>query len=479
MFSSLRSRLLLTYIIVIGVALGVVAVVTLIYLSRNPAQVAQARIQLQAAAAVIVRRSQDFDPNALLQLENALQRADEAMHVRVMVYTPAGELLADSRASEQPPFLAAISQRGMSAASTVVAIEDENGEAWLYLMQSLDTGYWLGVATPRPQVTFWAAVRSRSDEVINLLRQGGIVALLLSLVLAFGMSRWVAAPLQRISQAARRFASGKYLPIEPRGPHEVQALAQTFNEMAAQVLATQQSQRDFIANISHELKTPLTSIQGFAQAIMDGTAQTAGEHREASQIIYNEAARMHRMVLDLLDLARLDAGTLEFERAPLDVQTLLRGIITKLGPQASQAQVKLHLQADELPTLIGDGDRMAQVFTNLVDNAIQHTPAGGSVQVSSRQHNGNIYISIADTGVGIPHQELERIFERFYQVDKSRPGGGRHGSGLGLTIAHEIVLAHGGSISVESVPGQGSIFVVKLPLARRSDAIFRTQRPYV
>ncbi len=476
MFSSLRSRLLLTYIFIIGVALGVVAIVTLIYLSRNPAQVAQARIHLQAAVETLARRSREFDVSSQVHLENALQRADEAMDVRIMIYTPEGELLIDSRSAEHAPFPDAAPRRAMNAAPAVVVVDDAAGDEWLYLVQALDTGGWLGVATPRPQVTFWAAVRSRSDEVANLLRQGGIVALLLSLVLAFGMSRWVAAPLQRISQAARRFAAGKYQPIEPRGPREVQALAESFNEMAAQVLTTQQSQRDFIANVSHELKTPLTSIQGFAQAMMDGTAQTRDEYKSSSQIIYNEAARMHRMVLDLLDLARLDAGTLELVRAPLDIQALLRGIITKLKPQASQAQVKLHLQVDELPTIIGDDDRMSQVFTNLIDNAIKHTPTGGQVRVVAQHHNGFVQVSVMDTGEGIPQQELERIFERFYQVDKSRPGGRRHGSGLGLAIAHEIVFAHGGRLSVKSVPGQGSDFVVQLPLVRADDETLATPR---
>ena len=175
---------------------------------------------------------------------------------------------------------------------------------------------------------------------------------------------------------------------------------------------------------------------------------------------------MHRMVLDLLDLARLDAGTAELKRESVNLTALLQSVATKLSPQAAQAQVDLQFTCDSLPIVTGDGDRMAQVFTNLVENAIKYTPPGEQVRLRTAPAADCVEISVEDTGPGIPPEDLGHIFERFYQVDQSRPGGGRRGIRLGLPIAREIVQACGGTITAHSQTGQGSVFVVKIPVAR-------------
>jgi two-component system sensor histidine kinase ResE len=179
-------------------------------------------------------------------------------------------------------------------------------------------------------------------------------------------------------------------------------------------------------------------------------------------VIHDEASRMHRMALDLLELARMDAGIADFKRQPVDLANLLRSLVEKFAPQAHQAQVNLELQIDPLPSIFGDEDHLTQVFTNLVDNALKYSPTGGQVRLHAQQTGPQVEISISDTGAGIPPDELPRIFERFYQTDKARSSG-RRGVGLGLTIAREIVLAHGGRLNVRSNPGQGSTFTVTLP----------------
>ncbi|MBE9523644.1 MAG: HAMP domain-containing histidine kinase [Chloroflexi bacterium] len=466
MLRSLRSRLLLTYLMVIGVALSIVAIVTLVYLARNPSQTAQARYRLQVASESIARRASTLPGYPDLEFRNLAQRLDESFDVRVLLFRSDGELIIDSKIDSQPSLILPKPPRvGGEEIMIVRSGRDQDGGEWLYLGRSFETDHWLVVATPRPTMTLIAALRSRGDDILSPLRQSALVAFVLSLILAVWIARWVAAPLQRMASATLDVASGHYRVIPLEGPKEVRELGHAFNEMTAQVQASQQSQRDFVANVSHELKTPLTSIQGFSQAIIDGTADSLADHQQAARIILDEAERMNRMVLDLLDLARIDAGTIKFRRDHIDLSALLISIVEKLSLQAAQAQVALEYDADTLPEMIGDGDRLAQIFTNLVDNAIHHSPPGGIVRVMAKVKDGQIAVYVSDTGPGLPPEEIPRIFERFYQVDKSRPGGKRRGSGLGLAIVQEIVHAHDGHISVESKTGQGSVFVVKLPLA--------------
>jgi signal transduction histidine kinase len=330
----------------------------------------------------------------------------------------------------------------------------------------MPNGRVLLVAAPRPRA---AVLNVFADEFFGPILQAGVIALFLSLILAFALSRWVADPLQQVVSAARNFPTDNMHPVEPRGPREVQDLTRAFNSMVGRVHASQRSQRDFIANVSHELKTPLTSIQGFAQAILDDTAGTPEARKQAAQIIHDETGRMHRLALDLLDLARLEAGTADLEMSKVDLKVLLRGIIHKFTPQAQNADVALRLDvSDDLPPVTGDGDRLAQVFTNLVDNALKFTPANGGIVLSGRKVGGRMEVSVTDSGIGMESEALPHLFDRFYQADPSRAGGetaaGRRGVGLGLAIAKEIVEAHGGKIGVRSQAGQGTTFEVHLPL---------------
>jgi signal transduction histidine kinase len=229
--------------------------------------------------------------------------------------------------------------------------------------------------------------------------------------------------------------------------------------MADEVQSEQQAQQEFLANVSHDLKTPLTSIQGYSQAIIDGAASNPVA---AATIINDEAARLNRMVVELTDLARLQAGRLSMQMTGLDMGQLAEAVGQRLSIVAREKGVDLRLETMPMPEVAGDGDRLAQVLTNLISNAINYTPPGGTVTVRTQVANGGVEVIVEDTGVGIPPSELPRIFERFYQVDKAR--GPRRGTGLGLAIVQEIVQAHGGKITASSAgENRGSTFTIWLP----------------
>jgi two-component system OmpR family sensor kinase len=310
-------------------------------------------------------------------------------------------------------------------------------------------------------------MRFTLSDLLRRLVWVGLVALSFSALVAALFAYSIARPLDRIAQAAEEIAAGHYdQELHISAPAEVARLATSFNTMARQVKATLQSQQDLVANVSHDLKTPLTSIQGFSQALLDGTAGDEAARERAATIIHEESGRMRRLVDELLDLARLEAGQVTLAHEAVDVGLLLRECAACFAPRSEKLDVVLDVELLEpLPQVEGDPDRLSQVFGNLLDNALKHVGGGseqGRVVLRAEHSEGTVICSVTDNGSGIPAQDLPRVFERFYQVDKARVRR-ESGAGLGLAIAREIVHAHGGSIRVESVEGLGTRFVVDLP----------------
>jgi len=466
MFTSISSRLWLTYMLLVAAILGVVTLALLLFLVRNPRLARETQSNLILAANAIQRQRIAINENAdAASLQNAAQRADELLNVRVALFGPDGNLLADSREESEAAIPSEASQTRQLRPAEIAEFSDTNNKVWLYTTRTMPGRYLLMVASPRPTAP---VISLFADEFFPPIIRAGLIALILSLVLSLLMTRWITSPLQRVSAAAKDFADGRMRQVRPEGPRELKSLARTFNEMSHKVQTSQQSQRDFVANISHELRTPLTSIQGFAQAILDGTAHSGASLKQAAQVIYDEAGRMHRLVLDLLELARLDAGNVQLERQPVDLEKLLRGVSEKFQPQAQAAKVDQVVEVEKVPSFLGDHDRLVQVFTNLVDNALQHSARGGRVVLRTQVQDGFIEVFVADNGPGISPEETKRIFERFYQVDKARSSNAGRGAGLGLPIAEQIVHAHGGTLQVQSQLGRGSTFIVRLPIERTS-----------
>ena len=326
------------------------------------------------------------------------------------------------------------------------------------------------IAEPRSTESVSAALSDFNDFLLDPLLRSALIAGIVAFILAIFLTRSITRPLQALAKSAQYVARGEFSEEVPEtGPSEIQQVAVAFNRMTGEVRAAQQSQREFMANVSHDLKTPLTSIQGYSQAIMDGAAH---DPAKAAEIIHDEAGRLNRMVQELTDLARLQAGRLSMKLTPLDVDDIVTAIGERLSLVASKENIDLQVQNSELPIVAADGDRLVQVLTNLIGNAIKYTPSGGKILVQTGVANGGVEILIKDNGIGIPSGDLPHIFDRFYQVDKSR--GPARGTGLGLAITQEIVQSHGGTIHIDSAGvNRGTTVRVWLPSPSLSTIITR------
>jgi len=299
-------------------------------------------------------------------------------------------------------------------------------------------------------------------------------ALLAALVVSIWMSRKVVAPIQAITQASLRIADGHFdqrvggSESDQEYADELAQLAHVFNQMAERLEHTELMRSQLLGDVSHELRTPLTAIKGSMEALIDGVLPAEAATFEQ---IEQEADRLQRLVNDLQELSRVEAGAYVLDRQPISVEALVQTAIQRIERQFQQKNILLSSQLlPSLPPIQGDQDRLLQVLLNLLNNACQYTPSGGEVCVQADLQGDEVVISIKDNGIGIPAEHIRQLFTRFYRVDKSRSRQAGGGSGIGLTIAKHLIEAHGGRIWVESAGlGQGSTFAITLPIYGRTD----------
>lgn len=462
MLSSIRLRLWISYSLVIFAALAAIIGTTLTTLSRNPLFYRQAVLRLHVAHSTVLAALIDDVETDLMVAKRLIQHHTKLDGVRYALVDYSGKIIYDSGMGVYPP----IPQFGSPPLTTGTdpisfdTFRDIDRKSWIYVLQPVTDQLFLLAASKQPVLEIRTMLR---DEVVQPMVKGGLIAMFVAFALGLFMSVWIGDPLRRLADGARQFENGNYPVLDKEGPQEIQELAESLNQMSRRVQQTEKSQRDFLANVSHELKTPLTSIQGFAQSIQDGAASTPQELMQAANVIYDEASRMHRLVLDLLTLSRLEEGSAKMQHIPVDLSMIIDQIDEKMQPQIQSAELLIKKLIQPGQVVMGDGDSLAQVFTNLLDNAIKFTPKGGLITLRVYNEEDAVIASVTDTGTGIPNHEERRIFERFYQVDKSRRGGTSRGIGLGLAIARQIVISHNGEIWATSDPGKGSTFFVKLP----------------
>src|SRR5215211_6556177 len=332
-----------------------------------------------------------------------------------------------------------------------------------------------------------ATVAGAWRDLLPGLLWAGAIALVLSLVVAALLARSIARPVVALTRASEEMARGRFdHDIPARRDDEVGRLANAFNVMAREVGRSHMQMRALIANVSHDLKTPLTSILGFSQALRDRDVEGADAVAETSGIIHEEAERVQSLVDDLLFLSEIESGQVPLLRDPVDVGVLIARSARRFAPRFEEKGISLTILPSpdlarpptpdsRLPpvTVRGDAAKLERILDNLLDNAVKYTPEGGAVQV--RATGGDeVAVAVHNSGSHIPPADLARIFDRFYRLDRARSGPQR-GSGLGLAIARELAELHGGTLTATSGE-EGTTFRLSLPVAEPEPRVRRPQR---
>ena len=431
---SLRTRLFVAIGLIVVLSIGVTFVVGLVLTRRS---VEQAKLDdLGHQADLLAQREREaLLPFAHLDpLKPFLARQDEQFVV-VNLSRPTSYLSRSRQAEVRAgrPLQGHVNVDGKSYffAARLVA-----GQGFVLLRPSgLRTGDW------------WPFLQG--------LLIAGVIGAALAALAALVSARQIARPVRRVAEASRRLAGGESPePVPVEGSAELAALATSFNEMAVQLARARDAERSFLLSVSHELKTPLTAIRGYAEGLSEG----AFASEEAAAPIKREANRLERLVRDLLDLARMNRHEFAVRRERVDLAEVAREAVRRYEAEARGFEVALEVVAEEPAPAEGDPDRALQVASNLVENALHSTPPGGVVRV--RAEAG--LLAVEDTGLGLPREDLPRAFERFYLYD--RHGAGRpFGTGLGLAIVKELTEAMGGSVEVRSKAREGTAFLVRLP----------------
>lgn len=310
-------------------------------------------------------------------------------------------------------------------------------------------------------ISFAQEAADFSKNLEQTLWIAGLFGAALAIVLGYLFTRQIVAPLDRVTTAARRVAEGDLTQrVKTSGSGELAELGKSFNQMATTLSRDQRLRQNMVADIAHELRTPLSILQGNVEAMLDGVLDTNTENLNS---LHQETKLLSRLIDDLRTLSLAEAGQLKFYPEAIDMREVSSQVIDGFQTQFATKNLKVSLEATEdMPLAWVDSDRTAQVIRNLVSNAFNYTPEGGSITLRLTPGREGITVSVIDTGTGIPADDLPHVFNRLYRVDRSRTRS-TGGSGLGLAIVKQLVEDQGGRVWVESQPGQGATFSFLVP----------------
>ena len=463
LFSSLQFRLALGFFLALAVALVLIGVATGVAAGRQTERFDRDRDSAQVArlrnfvTAYYARRNGWEHQDAGLQ--ETVERAGSVSGSHIVVYDAAGTVIADSH----PGLL-----KGNGSRSGKTRFGPFKTDRKIpVLFGDEEVGAFTVSATPLGAPTGFGTADPTADQISAGVKfslvWAGLGAVALGTLLVWLISRRTLAPLQNLGTVARRLGRGDFSQrADDSGPSEIRELALNFNAMAAELEEAERHRRNLTADVAHELRTPLSNIQGYLEAIRDGLVQPTPETIDT---IHEQAIHLSRLVEDLRLLAQVESGDLQLQLTTVSMSDLLQSGVEAVRPRAEAKGVGLRFETgSSLPAFQIDSTRISQVVGNLLENAITHTPGGGSVTVAAREDGGSLEVGVTDTGNGIAPEDLQRLFDRFYRADPSRSRA-TGGTGLGLTIARRLVEAHGGTIEVQSTVGEGSTFTIRLPLA--------------
>jgi two-component system, OmpR family, sensor kinase len=436
-FDSLRGRLLaavgLVAIVCVALSLTIGALLARRAVERNTLRDVSAQADLLA----------DRERAALTPLGQALESVDTVLDEQ-------RERIVKPPVDGSSPFLPPDEARALRRGQPVDDILTIEGTRYFYAARLVGGK---ALVLLRPTDTIQSAWLPHLEGLLV----GAGAAVLLAVLAAFGLARAIARPVGRVAEATQRLASeGTTVPVPVEGSRELAGLASSFNYMAEQLERARAAERAFLLSVSHELKTPLTAIRGYAEALAEGALPVG----EGIETIQREAARLEALVRDLLDLARMNKSEFTFRSEPIDLAAAASEAVRRYEAKARSFGVRLEAVADGAAPATGDAERMLQVVSNLVENALRLTPSGGSVSI----HAAPGSLTVADTGPGLKQEELPHAFERFYLTSRYR-GERPVGTGLGLAIVKQLVEGMGGRVEVTSAPGGPTRFTVRLPAA--------------
>jgi len=470
MFDSLRNRLILSHALPMLIILPILGII-LVYVLETRLLLPSLSQQLTGDAVLMAEMIQAqprmIETPALAG--QVLMDASKRLTQRIMLIGPDSRLLASSDPADQSRVNQVLALDGLAKAKNGQVVTRTNYNQRLqsdvidvFVPIVADDGHFLG--TVRSTVRYATVV----DELYRLRTWIGIVLLcgtLLGVILGSALAVTIAGPIQQATQSLSELSSGSFRSdIPPVGPYEIRLLVGTVNTLVARLQSLENARRKLLANLVHELGRPLGALRMAVQVIIQGSKDDPAQLDELVNGMDQELGQLQRLLEDLTHLYDIDVGAFELERKVIAPTTWLTAALRPWQEMARGKDIQWKLDVSPgLPQLNGDPVRLAQVVGNLVSNAIKMTPAGGKITVSAESDAGKLWIKVTDTGPGIQPDELKKIFEPFYrrqagtQVDT--------GMGLGLSIAKNLVEAHGGNIQVDSHPGIGSTFTIWLPLA--------------
>jgi two-component system OmpR family sensor kinase len=459
--ASVRNRLAVLFFVITAAAVGFIYLYVVPQLRSNLTAQKLQRLEEVATSesARLDRAMRQGESQAQIRhlVRDAAQRADARVTVLGVASNPDGSdfVVADSEFERTailptyPAATAAVSSGGVSSAIERIAGE-RTGE--------------IAVPLPLNGRTRWVAVSSTPladvDDTVALIRRqiliAGAIALLAALAAGWLAARAHAKRLNRLEEAAQKVAEGDFsTPIPDEGTDEVGQLASTFNEMQQRLARLDSARKEFIANASHELRTPIFSLGGFVE-LLDEDEPDPAVRAEFVRTMREQIARLTKLTADLLDLSKLDADVMQVSADEVDLVSVARRVADEFGPTAERHGSALEVDGDGGPTAMADADRVAQIIRILLDNALTHTPEGTSISITTQRRDGAASIVVADNGPGIGPHDRNRVFDRFYTGDRVS------GSGLGLAIARELAMRMNGELGVESRRGR-TRFELRLP----------------